>query len=100
MVEQLTLGGGSEVVGKPPRRLGILYTGAACTLPLEDWRELDALTEHGPLTWPKGTEAAVFVLDPLSPAIEAQVRAWATRHRVKLWEGRIHNVSTKGLEDS
>lgn len=30
----------------------------------------------------------------------AERRAWATRHRVKLWEGRIHNVSTKGLEDS
>ena len=63
MAEQLSLG--AVATGQP---LSVVHAGAACTLPFEHWRELDAITAHGP---------------------EARVRAWATKHRVKLWEGQL-----------
>ena len=88
MAEQLSLGGGSNVVDVPRRRLGILLVGAACTLPHLEWRELDALVEHDPVSYPKGAEAGVLLFDPMPPATETRVRAWAAKHRVKLWEGQ------------
>jgi len=89
VAEQLTLGGGAETVDVPRKGLGILYVGAACTLSSDAFRELDVLVEHGPATYPKGAEAMVLPLDPMPPATEVRVRQWATKHRVKLWEGTL-----------
>ena len=83
MAEQLSLG--AVTTGQP---LAVMHTGAACTLPFEHWRELDALVEHGPEVWSKRANAMVLPLDPMPPATEARVRAWAAHHRVKLWEGQ------------
>ena len=84
MAEQLSLG--AVTTGQP---LAVMHTGAACTLPFEHWRELDAITEHGPEVWSKRANAMVLPFDPLDSATEARVRAWATKHRVKLWEGQL-----------
>lgn len=102
MAEQLTLNGGAVKVGKPRKCIGILYTGAACTLSSDAFRELDALTEHGPAVYPKGAQALVLPFDPMPPGVEAQVRAWAARHRVRLWEGTepVADVPLLGLEET
>ncbi len=84
MAEQLSLG--AVATGQP---LSVILTGTACTLPFEHWRELDAITAHNPEAWSKRANAMVLPFDPLDAETEARVRAWATKHRVKLWEGQL-----------
>lgn len=89
MTEQLTLDGSAESVDVTRRRLGVLLTGTACTLPHADWRPLDALVEHEPVSYPVCASAGVLLFDPMPPATELRVREWAAKHRVQLWEGRL-----------
>lgn len=89
MSEQLTLDGSAESVDVTRRRLGVLLVGTACTLPHAHWRGLDALVEHDPVTYPAGASAGVLLLDAMPPATEVRVRAWAEKHRIQLWEGRL-----------